>query len=165
MKNELFEEIEYSNRLNEEIKTYETGSAVRQAEPAYAPEKAPHRVSPIREVPSIVPKPRVSRAVDFISMAILGTAILVTVVFCLKYLQLKADIIELEKSVSSISTDVSNFEKENDALEAEITSKSLDLENVYAVAVGSLGMVYPNKNEVVYYSCENTSYYRTYSGN
>ena len=42
------------------------------------------------------------------------------------------------------------LKKENDAWEASLESQMLDLEYVYEIAVGTLGMVYPNHNEIIY---------------
>lgn len=43
-----------------------------------------------------------------------------------------------------------------------LTTADCDLEYIYQMAVGVLGMVYPNNNEVVYYENGATGYYRQY---
>ena len=53
-------------------------------------------------------------------------------------------------------------EKENNALEAVLENEKYDLETVYQMAVGVLGMVYPNNNEVIYYNNESEGYFRQY---
>ena len=53
------------------------------------------------------------------------------------------------------------LKSENDALETRINT-SLDLDYVYRVATEELGMVYPNKNQVILYNKTESEYVRQY---
>lgn len=107
-------------------------------------------------------KVKVGHGIDFISMLLLVGAIAVTLYVCIEYLQVQADIVQLNKSISSLNNQITELGKENDALEALLTTTECDLEYVYRVAVGLLGMVYPNHNEVIYYDDNDAGYFRQY---
>ncbi|MCR5824738.1 MAG: hypothetical protein K6G60_09945 [Lachnospiraceae bacterium] len=108
-------------------------------------------------------RPRVGRAVDLFFAAVLCVAIMVTLYICINYLQIQSDIVQLEKQVSSLEKNISLVESENVALERMINAESCNLDQVYNIAVGTLGMVYPNNNEVHFYQNEGSSYYIDYS--
>ena len=61
----------------------------------------------------------------------------------------------MEKEIASVS-------KENDAAAAVLENEITDMEYIYQMAVGVLGMVYPNNNEVVYYEQQDKGYFRQY---
>ncbi len=108
-------------------------------------------------------KPRVGRAIDMFFAAVLAVAIMVTLYICINYLQIQSDIVQLEKQISTLENAISATENENNALEASMNSKAYNMDYVYDVAVGVLGMVYPNNNEVHLYEKEGSSYYRDFS--
>lgn len=147
---------------------YVTGSAARQLQPAWEmpeqTEREPQRVERerIQEQPQVRRKPKVGHGIDFISMLLLVTAIIATVFVCIEYLQVQSDIVQLNKSVTSIENKISAAEKENNALQTVINAAASDLDYIYQVAVGTLGMVYPNNNEVVYYEQNEEGYFRQY---
>ena len=62
---------------------------------------------------------------------------------------------QLERDVTALEQSLTTIQAENAALEDNL-DRQVDWEEVYRVAVGELGMVYPNKNEVITYeSAEN----------
>lgn len=107
-------------------------------------------------------KVKVGHGIDFISMLLLVGAIAVTLYVCIEYLQVQADIVQLNKAISSLSNQITETGKENDALEALLSTAECDLEYIYRIAVGTLGMVYPNENEVIYYDDNDSGYFRQY---
>ena len=72
------------------------------------------------------------------------------------------DIVQLNKAIVTLENQIDGIEKENNALEADLETEMYDLEYVYDIAVGVLGMVYPNNNEVIYYNNESEGYFRQY---
>ncbi len=151
--------------------SFEDGNAVRvtedysylSAEPIRIPrEHEIKRYEPEPETEKVL-RPRVGRAVDLFFAAVLTVAIVLTLYICINYLQIQSDIVQLEKKISSIENNISVAENENNALERVVNSRYCDLDYVYNVAVGVLGMVYPDKNEVRFYRNSGTSYYRDYS--
>lgn len=141
---------------------YISGTAARQLAPQWETPQEEIRRPYLVEEPETRRKPKVGHGIDFISLLLLVTAIIATVYVCIEYLQVQSDIVQLNKAVSSLSNQISALDKENDALEAVLTTADCDLEYIYQMAVGVLGMVYPNNNEVVYYENGATGYYRQY---
>lgn len=139
---------------------YEYGSAARQLQPQWEQEEV-RRQRPV-EHPEDAPKVKAVQGIDLISMLFLVSAIIATLVVCVNYLKVQSDVVQLNKSISSLEKQITNLEKENNALETVMENEKYDLETVYRMAVGVLGMVYPNNNEVIYYNNESRGYFRQY---
>ncbi len=139
---------------------YENGSAARQLKPQWEQEeiRRPRRV----EQPEIQKKVKIGQGIDLISSLFLMAAIVATLFVCVNYLKVQSDVVQLNKSISGLEKQISGLEKENDALAAVLENEKYDLETVYQMAVGVLGMVYPNNNEVIYYNNESEGYFRQY---
>lgn len=106
--------------------------------------------------------PHVGRGMDFISLFFLVGAICVTILACINYLEIQADITKLKRTVSSLETELEKAKLENEAYTLSLESEAPDLNYIYNTAVGVLGMVYPNNNEVRYYESDTESYFRQY---
>jgi len=139
---------------------YENGSAARKLAPQWEQEeiRRPRRV----EQPEVQPKVKIGQGIDFISALFLMCAIVATLFVCVNYLKVQSDVVQLNKSISGLEKEITGLEKENDALAAVLESEKYDLETVYRMAVGVLGMVYPNNNEIIYYNNEFEGYFRQY---
>ena len=139
---------------------YENGSAVRKIQPQWEQEEVrrPRRV----EQPIDEPKVKIGQGIDLLSALLLMSAIIATLFVCVNYLKVQSDVVQLNKSISGLEKQIVSLEKENNALEAVLDNETYDLETVYQMAVGVLGMVYPNNNEVIYYNNESEGYYRQY---
>lgn len=139
---------------------YENGSAVRKIEPQWEQEEVrrPRTV----ERPEEQPKVKIGQGIDLISALLLIGAIVATLFVCINYLKVQSDVVQLNKSISNLEKEITGLEKENNALEAVLENEKYDLETVYQMAVGVLGMVYPNNNEVIYYNNESEGYFRQY---
>lgn len=99
--------------------------------------------------------PGVSHGIDFVSMVLLAAAMAITLYLCYNYLQVQGSIVQFERDIAVLSEQVNKIAAENAALEDGLNGE-IDWENVYLTAVGELGMVYPNNNEVITYrSTEN----------
>ena len=147
------EERKYTNTIG-----YENGSAARKLN-AY-PERTERPY--IVEQPAVEARPKTGLGVDLVSMLLLVATISATVFMCISYLKLQSDIVQLDKAIAAKEKEITAIAKENDAAQASLDNEIVDLEYIYQVAVGVLGMVYPNDNEVVYYDYEETGYYRQY---
>lgn len=141
---------------------YENGSAVRKLQPQWEPEQEEVRRPRKIEHPLEEPKFKTGQGIDLISALLLMSAIVVTLFVCVNYLKVQADVVQLNKSISKLEQELTGLEKENAALSSVLENERYDLETVYQMAVGVLGMVYPNNNEVLYYEKEDQGYYRQY---
>ncbi len=139
---------------------YENGSAARKLQPQWEQEeiRGPRRV----EQPQAQPKVKIGQGIDFVSALFLMCAIVATLFVCVNYLKVQSDVVQLNKSISTLEKEITGLEKENDALAAVLENEKYDLETVYQMAVGVLGMVYPNNNEIIYYNNESEGYFRQY---
>jgi len=99
--------------------------------------------------------PKLSHGIDFISMSLLVVAMAITLYLCYNYLQVQGNIVQLERDVIVLEQQLDIVMAENAALEDGLNGQ-VNWDNVYLTAVGELGMVYPNENEVITYeSTEN----------
>ena len=139
---------------------YENGSAARKLQPQWEQEeiRRPRRV----EQPEVQPKVKIGQGIDLISAILLICAIAATLFVCVNYLKVQSDVVQLNKSISTLEKQISGLEKENNALASVLEIEKYDLETVYQMAVGILGMVYPNNNEIIYYNNESEGYFRQY---
>lgn len=165
--------MEADNRRRYNTTSYISGSAARKLnsplEKDYEPYQRPNPrvVTPPQERPTQRPQarpsrqPHVGRGIDFFSMVILLAAISATLYVCFNYLQAQSDSIQLDKQITSLENQISDLTDKNDALEMSI-SKPIDLDEIYRIAVGELGMVHPNKNAVIEYEGNDTGYVRQY---
>ena len=92
-----------------------------------------------------------------ISMILLIGAMAITLFLCYNYLQVQGNIVQLEREVKLLNEEAGTLLAENAALEDNLNAE-VDWENLYMTAVGELGMVYPNNNEVVTYRSSDYGY-------
>jgi cell division protein FtsL len=99
--------------------------------------------------------------ISFASLIVLTVAIITTVYVCVDYLMVQNKITVMNKQIVSMEKQITVLTKENDAAYEAINS-AVDMDEVYRVAVEELGMVYPNKNEVITYESGSSDYVRQY---
>lgn len=154
----------YQNRTS-----YIDGNTVRKLDNApehRRVERSYEEVAPRRQTerqPQKQPRkqPRSLSGINFASCVVLTAAIMVTLYVCVDFLQLQTEVSRMEKSIRSLENQLTNLTNENDAEYASIET-ALDLKEVYRIAVEELGMVYPNKNEVITYQGSDEDYVRQY---
>lgn len=79
------------------------------------------------------------------------------------YIQLQADITTATERIASQQKELNNLRVSNDEELSRITS-SIDMEEVKRVAIGELGMVYPQEGQIIIYSNEGRDYVRKVEG-
>ncbi len=165
--------MEASNRKNQfdyRRTSYVDGNTVRKLNAV--PERREHTSTPIpgrqplperRQVPERQERraPRMVSGINMASMLVLTIAIIATLYFCVEFLMLQYDVTAMEKEIVSMEHNLTTMKNENDAAYEQINS-AYDLDYVYQVAVGELGMVYPNKNTVITYQSNDEGYVRQY---
>lgn len=142
------------------ISGYENGAAARKIDLQTAPQEV-IRPRPLKQQQP-QPQRKIGVGADIVSMVLLLATIALTFYMCITYLMVQSDLTQLDKSIERIEAEISSVSKENDAMEAVLDSEVADLEYIYQMAVGALGMVYPNNNEVIYYDYQDTGYFRQY---
>jgi cell division protein FtsL len=165
--------MEVNNRRNQSSfyrTSYVDGNNVRKLsvlpdrrEPAYAPIPRQQPLPERRKAPEKQERraPRMVSGINPASMLVLTMAIIATFYFCVQYLMLRYDVTAIEKEIVSLERSLTTMKNENDAAYEQINS-TYDLDYVYQVAVGELGMVYPNNNKVITYQSNDEGYVRQY---
>jgi cell division protein FtsL len=105
--------------------------------------------------------PKTLSGINFASLLVLTVAIIATVYVCVDYLMLQTQVSQMNKEIIRLENELTVLTNENDAA-YEAIDTALDLNYIYQVAVEELGMVYPNKNEVITYKTSSTDYVRQY---
>lgn len=80
---------------------------------------------------------------------------------CGIYLKLQSDISGRMKSVAALESQVADLKTQNDGNLKRINT-SIDLESIKNTAINELGMVYPSKDQIVYFNIETTDYMNQY---
>lgn len=126
------------------------GTAARQLQ--VLPDYEREQEHPLRPVIEERPRraPKVSHGIDFVSMILLVVTMAITLYMCYNYLQVQGNIVQLERDVAGLEQELEVVLAENAAAEDGLNNL-VNWDEVYRIAVGELGMVYPNKNEVITY--------------
>ena len=139
---------------------YEYGSAVRKLRPQWEQQENPR--PQIVDHPQQAPQKKTLVGADIFAMMLLVATISMTLYMCISYLRVQSDITQLNKAITAMEKEIASVSKENDAVAAVLENEITDMEYIYQMAVGVLGMVYPNNNEVVYYEQQDKGYFRQY---
>lgn len=106
-------------------------------------------------------QPKTLSGINLASLMVLTVAIIATVYVCVDYLKLQTQVSQMEKNIITIEKSLTVLTNENDAA-YEAIDTAYDLDYIYQVAVEELGMVYPNKNEIITYKSSSEDYVRQY---
>lgn len=152
-----------------EVHTYEDGSTVRHLEavPDYHEErrkrKEERRISEQKRRRRRAARRNRERAlkmsagyVAFLSVSVLAVALISAV-----YVYLQSDLIIRQRSIASLESEVSNLKIENDMTYKRITT-SVNLKKIKKKAK-RLGMKYPSKKQIIYYTIENSDFMAQYA--
>ncbi len=135
--------------------SYVYGSAVREPDVQWEIEQQPRR--------SLSNATRKNR--DKARHMSLGYVLFLVLAMCvagyvlIHYIQLQADITTATERIASQERELNNLRVANDEELSRITS-GIDMEEVKRVAIGELGMVYPQEGQIVLYSNEGRDYVR-----
>lgn len=91
----------------------------------------------------------------------LTIAMVAMVSVCAVYLKLQSDISNRMKTVATLEAQVTDLKTQNDGNLKRINT-SIDLESIKNTAINELGMVYPSKDQIVYFNIETTDYMNQY---
>ncbi|MCR5324668.1 MAG: hypothetical protein K6E85_15535 [Lachnospiraceae bacterium] len=110
------------------------------------------------------PKIKVRRKadIDIFYMAVMVLALVILLASAFKMLETKSDLTQADKKIAIAKNELADVTALNDSLKATLDTQ-LDRNYIYSVAVGKLGMVYPNNNKVLYYESADFGYVRQFS--
>jgi hypothetical protein len=118
-----------------------------------------------RQRPQVDPRParqpRVGRGIDFLSLLLLSVAMAASLFVCFEFIKSLSESIQLGKQIVTLESQLNTLTDKNDIAEIAI-NQPIDLNQIYEVAVGTLGMVHPNNNTVIEYESNEVGYTRQY---
>lgn len=152
-----------SMRRQPAAQTYVHGNTVRKLEPAYRPQE-PSKVPERREHPRVSANTlrrnqEKALQVDLPYLALLIVAACCMLYICVNFLHIQSEMNGRMDDIKQMERELEILKSENDAKETEINT-SVNLDYVYKVAVGELGMVYANKDQVLLYNKTESEYVR-----
>lgn len=125
----------------------------------------------LEAVPNNYPKQRQSRQVAInqekalymngMYILTLAIAVIVTLVVCVKYLQVQAEVTYRLKNIHTLEAHLVDLTSQNDELDNRINSY-INLEHIYKVATEELGMSYATEDQISYYENSSSEYVRQY---
>ncbi len=129
------------------------------------PERAPER---IRERERQVRVDRQTRANRQRAMQMslgylffLSLAVAMTVGICALYIHLQSEVSGRMRNVASLESQILDLKTENDAAMGRIES-SVNMDEIRNTAMNDMGMVYPNKEQIVPFTVDNSDYMNQY---
>ncbi|HHT97046.1 MAG TPA: hypothetical protein GXZ90_04030 [Clostridiales bacterium] len=114
---------------------------IRREQPSHIPDQ--RRRTRQKEVKEI--------GISFKSLLVLTMAIVATLYVCTGYLKQHSDVKAMENNIFRLEEELNHLVNKNNYNIEKINTK-LDLNNIYEIAVGELGMVFPNNNETITYN-------------
>ena len=105
-------------------------------------------------------KKRVS-AFDLKYTLFLVASVGITLATCFAYLHSNSVLKKNEQAVATLQSQLQTVQEQNNSLK-ESLNKTIDLDEIYQIATGRLGMVYAGEDQVIYYDSSNNDYIRQY---
>lgn len=102
------------------------------------------------------------QSLDVFSLLFMTAALVVTLYFCISYIQIQHDITTMSKQIANKESEINDLRNQNDAAYNRIDA-SVDLSYIYNVAVNKLGMVHVDQENVMTYSNVKSDLVRQYS--
>ena len=92
-----------------------------------------------------------------------GVSYIVITIFaiCLQYLNVQSQVKTNSTAVTRLQSELNELTNSNDELELEINA-GIDYEQIYNTAVNELGMVYPERDQVITYDAGVSEYVKQY---
>lgn len=145
---------------------YEYGSAVRQlniAEPLKTPDESQQTQKEINREIRRQRQKQIRRNNKINLMYTVAVASVAAVVFfiCYQYLNVQAAAKTNSDMIAELKSELSTLKENNDVLESDINA-SIDYDAIYDTAVNELGMVYPEKKQVITYDSKESEYVKQY---
>ena len=110
------------------------------------------------------PRIRTHYEIEFNVYAVLAFCGLISLLVCMAFqmLNLKSDITQTQNQLKKAETALNEVQALNDSLLNQLDTMA-DRNYIYTVAVGKLGMQYPNQNQVITYEASQSGYVRQMS--
>ena len=94
------------------------------------------------------------------TVAVLGVVALMFTI-CYQYLNMQASVKNSASEIAQLEQQLAKIKASNDEEEQEINA-SIDYDAIYNTAVNELGMIYPERNQVITYDAGVSEYVKQY---
>ena len=138
---------------------YVDGNTVRKAEEVLRPKRPEHHDTYIdRRTKSNRQREHMldGRAVVYMSLSLVLVALAASF-----YLYMRSTVSGEREKIASLEDEYIELQSSNDSIQKELDT-SVDLNKIKKKAINKLGMQYPKKNQIVYYSVESDDYMEQY---
>ncbi len=99
---------------------------------------------------------------NFLQVISFAIVLTVTIAFCVQYLSLYNQRIQVREQVNTLQTELSQITNDNAALQETIDG-SVDLSKVYKRAISEFGMTAIQEDQIHYYTNDNQDYVKQYT--
>lgn len=99
--------------------------------------------------------------IDFSSFLYLTLAMAITAYVCIGYLQVRADLTKMNKTIASLESEIMRL-KDKNAAKVDVIDATLSLDYIYEVATKEYGMVHPSNSQVILYDDAKSNIVRQY---
>lgn len=141
----------------------------RKSRNEYVYENTVRKLKPVREqwekAPAKKPQPEVRKNRDRAHhmnapyVLFLAAALCAAAFVLVHYIQIQADLTIMNKTIASRQSELNNLKMSNDEEYNRIVN-SIDLEEVKRVAMGELGMIYAQDEQIIIYEDKSSDYMR-----
>lgn len=151
--------------------TYIYGNTVKKAQAApakkYSPKAVPTRKHRLTEQEKQEERKRIQRInrnnrFNLLYTLAVSGMVVVMFVICWQYLHVQAEVKENSATVNSLQRELTELTNKNDEMELEINA-NIDYDSIYNIATEELGMVYPERDQVITYEAGVSEYVKQYS--
>lgn len=155
--------VKYDNKRKSEA--YVRGNTVRKlhiAEPFSNEPMSPEEYVEKRKRRTAQEKKirRANRMNFLYTVAVLGVVALMFTI-CYQYLNMQASVKNSASEIAQLEQQLAKIKSSNDEEEQEINA-SIDYDAIYNTAVNELGMIYPERNQVITYDAGVSEYVKQY---
>ncbi len=150
---------------------YVYGNAVKKAEAApskrYSPQIVPHKKHRPAEQDKQEERARIRRInrnnrLNLVYTLAVSGIVVVMFAICWQYLHVQAKVKENAATVHSLQKELTELTNKNDEMELDINA-NIDYDSLYKIATEELGMVYPERDQVITYEAGVSEYVKQYS--
>lgn len=142
---------------------YIEGNAARQLQPMPERIERPERQERETRQESERVKRNRNRAKAFDLRYTVALAVATVFLFasCVNMLTMQADITEQRRQIAALESNLNELTDTNNEISKQLES-SVNLPEIYVIATGELGMVYPKSGQVVSYEASNPDYVKQF---
>jgi cell division protein FtsL len=100
-----------------------------------------------------------AKNMNFAYVCFLSVALFAAAAILISYIQMQADLTNRSNDVARLKTQLHNLQMSNEEARKRVDN-SIDMENIKRVAIGELGMTFPEEGQIVTYDNTSSDFFR-----